>query len=204
MKNFTQRTRYLRPQKPQMSRTWETGILTRLEEAEIKSSFRGPSTKTCFLLVRPSQDVSLLPHIPWIEQRGSILLLVTLLHQNVFACDNSGILFKHFWDKKICHWMLRCWFVTIQSECMKILYSKTIMELLIFHFMKKGNLFNDHFVSKIHIKRWEKCSWKDFLKLYLYFWRKTFHDFNTKNASEEFLNERPTDLPRDQIFLNQF
>ena len=78
------------------------------------------------------------------------------------------------------------------------------MELLIFHFMKKGNLFNDHFVSKIHIKRWEKCSWKDFLKLYLYFWRKTFHDFNTKNASEEFLNERPTDLPRDQIFLNQF
>ena len=158
MKNFTQRTRYLRPQKPQMSRTWETGILTRLEEAEIKSSFRGPSTKTCFLLVRPSQDVSLLPHIPWIEQRGSILLLVTLLHQNVFACDNSGILFKHFWDKKICHWMLRCWFVTIQSECMKILYSKTIMELLILMII---NLFLILIISLINIwiKKIMKINW---------------------------------------------
>ena len=34
---------------------------------------------SAFLLARPSQDVFLLPLIPWIEQEGSSLLLDTLL-----------------------------------------------------------------------------------------------------------------------------
>ena len=44
-----------------------------------KRSMHRSSILTYFVFARPSQDVFLLPHIPWIEQGGSILL-VSLLY----------------------------------------------------------------------------------------------------------------------------
>ena len=55
-----------------------------------------------FLLAWPSQDVFLLPHIPWIGQRGSILLVLSAM-----ACHFMNFLQVNLypWPVKIYVWM---------------------------------------------------------------------------------------------------